>query len=123
MGDSDPAATYGHVARECRARGIAFLFLREKTGEKDRLTPRLKEIFGGPVIANDSLTPEDGERLLSTGEADAVSYGRPFIANPDLVERFAKRAPLNEPDPSTFYGGGREGYLDYPTLDEATAAA
>src|SRR5690606_1316384 len=56
MGDSDPAGTYGHVARECRAKGIAFLFLREKTGEKDRLTPRLKEIFGGPLIANDSLT-------------------------------------------------------------------
>lgn len=123
MGDSDPLTTYGHVARECRARGIAFLFLREKLEEAPRLTPRLKEIFGGPVIANDSLTREDGERLLASGEADAVSYGRPFIANPDLVERFARQAPLNEPDPSTFYGGGREGYVDYPTLNMPTAAA
>lgn len=123
MGDSDPLATYGHIARECRARGIAFLFLREKLEENPRLTPRLKEIFGGPIIANDSLTLEDGEKLLASGEADAISYGRPFIANPDLVERFARHAALNEPNPSTFYGGGREGYIDYPTLKEPTAAA
>lgn len=60
---------------------------------------------------------------IAAGDADLVSFGRPFIANPDLPERMRLDAPVVEPDPSTFYGGGAEGYVDYPTLDEEGAAA
>ena len=122
-GDSDPAATYGHVARECHARGIAFLFIREGIDEEHRVTPHLKKVFGSAIIANDGLSREEGERLLASGEADAISYGRPFIANPDLPRRFALGAPLHEPDASSFYGQGPRGYIDYPALDSRFAAA
>ncbi|WP_193211316.1 alkene reductase [Luteolibacter marinus] len=115
--DSDPAATYGHVARECSARGIAFLFVRESLQAEPRFSKGLRDAFNGAFIANQELSREAGERLVESGEADAVSYGRLFIANPDLVERFAAGAPLNEPDPSTFYGGTEKGYTDYPTLE------
>jgi 2,4-dienoyl-CoA reductase-like NADH-dependent reductase (Old Yellow Enzyme family) len=121
--DSDPAATYGHVAREATARGIAFLFVREALGANPRISKGLREAFSGAFIANQELTKEQGEALLADNEADAISYGRLYIANPDLVERLAANAPLNEPDASKFYGGGREGYLDYPTLEEVGQVA
>ena len=63
------------------------------------------------------------QALLDEGKADAVAYGKLFIANPDLPIRFAKGAPLNTPDPTTFYGHGPEGYIDYPALEEATVSA
>ncbi|HEU0052051.1 MAG TPA: hypothetical protein VFQ39_02695, partial [Longimicrobium sp.] len=59
---------------------------------------------------------------LAAGVADLVSFGVPFLANPDLVRRYRERAPLNEPDRATFYGGGEQGYTDYPTLDEVHAS-
>jgi 2,4-dienoyl-CoA reductase-like NADH-dependent reductase (Old Yellow Enzyme family) len=119
MGDSDPAGTFGYVAAECRKRGIAFLFAREGQ-EEPRLAPGLKKIFAGPFIANQALSLEEGESLLAAGDADAVSWGRPFIANPDLVKRHAEDAPLNDPDPDTFggIGHGPKGYIDYPFLGE-----
>jgi 2,4-dienoyl-CoA reductase-like NADH-dependent reductase (Old Yellow Enzyme family) len=116
--DSDPAATYDHVARECSARGLAFLFVRESLQANPRFSKGLRESFTGAFIANQDLTREQGGQLVSNHEADAISYGRLFIANPDLVERLAADAPLNEPDPSSFYGGTKKGYTDYPTLDE-----
>jgi 2,4-dienoyl-CoA reductase-like NADH-dependent reductase (Old Yellow Enzyme family) len=116
--DSDPAATYGHVARECSARGLAFLFVRESLQANPRFSKGLREAFTGAFIANQELTREEGNRLLTNHEADAISYGRLYIANPDLVERLATDAPLNEPDTSSFYGGTEKGYTDYPTLEE-----
>lgn len=118
MGDSDPAAIYGHVARELGARKIAFLCVRE-TLEEPRLAPMMRAAFGGVCIANDSFTRESAEAVLATGEADAVAFGKLFIANPDLVQRFALRAPLNAWNTATFYAEGAEGYLDYPALAEA----
>jgi 2,4-dienoyl-CoA reductase-like NADH-dependent reductase (Old Yellow Enzyme family) len=115
MGDSDPAATFGHVAREAGKRGIAFLFAREGLAEP-RIGPALKAAFGGPFVANQALTLQQGEQLVRSGEADAVSWGQLFIANPDLPRRYAAGAPLNTPDPATFYGAGPEGYTDYPAL-------
>ncbi|MGI9243656.1 MAG: alkene reductase [Verrucomicrobiales bacterium] len=115
MGDSDPRALFSYVARECGTRGIAFLFAREGIKEP-RLAPIMKELFGGALIANQELSREDGESLLAAGEADAISWGQQFIANPDLPERFAKGADLNEPRPETFYADGAEGYTDYPSL-------
>jgi 2,4-dienoyl-CoA reductase-like NADH-dependent reductase (Old Yellow Enzyme family) len=115
MGDSNPAATFGYVAREAGKRKIAFLCARESLDEP-RLGPMMKKEFGGVFIANQQLTLESGETLLAKGEADAVAYGQLFIANPDLPLRFAKHAPLNTPDAETFYAQGARGYTDYPFL-------
>ena len=114
MGDSDPATTFGYVAREAGRRNIAFLFLREGMAEP-RLGPSIKEAFGGAVIANQQLTFDNAEALVQSGEADAASWGQLYIANPDLPERFAAGAPLNDPVPETFYGSGPQGYTDYPS--------
>lgn len=115
MGDSNRAETFGYVARELGKRGIAFICAREKEGA-DSLGPQLKQLFGGVYIANERFTKEQSNRWLAEGKADAVAFGIPFIANPDLPARLAADAPLNEPDSSTFYGSGPVGYLDYPTL-------
>jgi len=116
MGDSNPLATFGYVARELGRRGLAFLCVRESLGP-DRIGPQLKAAFGGAYIANEKFTRESAGELLAAGEADAVAFGVPYIANPDLPVRFALEAPLNEPDPDTFYGPGAKGYTDYPFLD------
>ena len=116
IGDSDPAATFGYVARELGERKIAFICTREHSGA-DRLSPRLREIFGGPLIANENFDLGSAQRVLADGEADAVAFGRLFIANPDLPARLASGAPLNTPEPATFFASGVEGYTDYPTLD------
>lgn len=115
MGDSDPLATFGHVAHELGKRKIAFLFSREYVDE-DRIGPKLKAAFGGVYVANERLTAESAQILLSAGEADAVAFGQLFIANPDLPRRLLLNAPLNEPDPKTYYGATTKGYIDYPIL-------
>ena len=120
MGDSNPAQTFGYVARELGRRRIAFLCARESVGP-GRLGPELKRAFGGVFIANEQFTRESAEQAVSAGEADAVAFGKLFIANPDLPERFATGAPLNPPDPTTFYASGPKGYTDYPALETATA--
>jgi 2,4-dienoyl-CoA reductase-like NADH-dependent reductase (Old Yellow Enzyme family) len=115
MGDSDPAATFGYVARELGKRRIAFICSREALGD-DRLGPALKAAFGGVYIANEKMTKLTAERLLAAGDADAVAFGQMFIANPDLPRRLQLDASLNEPRPETFYRPGAEGYTDYPAL-------
>ena len=116
MGDSNAAATFGYVARELGKRKIAFIAAREALGES-RLGPQLKAAFGGPYIANERFTKESAQQVLDAGEADAVAWGQLFIANPDLPRRFELNAPLNEPNPSTFYAEGEAGYTDYPALE------
>lgn len=115
MGDSNPRETFGYVARELGKRGVAFICTREKEGE-DSLTPYIKEQFGGLVIANERFTKAQANAWLAAGKADAVAFGIPFIANPDLVDRLAQDTALNEPRPELFYGQGPVGYLDYPRL-------
>ena len=115
MGDSDRLATFSHVATELGKRGIAFLCAREAQGP-DSLGPALKKAFGGIYIANEKFTRESADAIIATGDADAVAFGVPAIANPDLVERFTKNAPLNPPNPATFYASGATGYTDYPAL-------
>lgn len=114
MGDSNPAALFGHVAKQLGRRRIAFLFLREPVSTPDPLTPTLKSLFGGPVIANDGYTRRDADEILRRGAADAIAWGQLYIANPDLAERMISSDPLNKPDPDTFYAGGTRGYTDYP---------
>jgi 2,4-dienoyl-CoA reductase-like NADH-dependent reductase (Old Yellow Enzyme family) len=98
---------------------VAFLFIRETEGE-DSLLSHLKATFAGPIIANEEMDAADGRRLVEGGIADAVAFGRDYIATPDLAERIAAGAPLNEPDPATFYPQpGQDpsvGYTDYPVL-------
>ena len=118
MGDSDPAGTFGHLARELGKRRIAFLCAREKEGP-DSLGPQLKAAFGGVYIANEGFTKEIADQALAAGWVDAVAFGKAFIANPDLPERFRMNAALNPPVQSTFYSPGPKGYTDYPPLRAA----
>jgi N-ethylmaleimide reductase len=83
------------------------------------LTAAIRELFGGPVIGNGGYTRDDAERVLAAGGADAVSFASSYLANPDLPERLRLGAPLNQPDPATFYTGGERGYIDYPGLSAA----
>jgi 2,4-dienoyl-CoA reductase-like NADH-dependent reductase (Old Yellow Enzyme family) len=122
MGDSDLPATFGHVARELGKRGIAFICARESLKEP-RLGPQLKAAFGGVYVANEGFTQESAEAVLAAGEADAVAFGKLFIANPDLPRRFALGAPLNAWNADTFYAPDAQGYTDYPSLPQTAEAA
>ncbi len=121
MGDSNPTATFGYVARELGHRGLAFLFAREPL-DHEALGPQLKEQFGGVFIANQGLTGPSARDAITAGLADAVAFGQAAIATPDLVERLRVGAPWNAPDPGTFYGDGPAGYLDYPQLATSGSA-
>ena len=120
MGDSDLPSTFGYVARELGKRKIAFVCARESLKEP-RLGPALKKAFGGVFVANEGFTQETAEAALAADEADAVAFGKLFIANPDLPDRFRIGAPLNSWNSQTFYSDGPEGYTDYPALQEVAA--
>ncbi len=115
MGDSDLAGLFTKVASELGKRKLAFLCARENF-HQEPLGPRMKAAFGGVYIVNEGFTAESAREAIFQGKADAVAFGKSAIANPDLVERFRIRAGFNDPDPSTFYGKGPKGYLDYSTL-------
>ncbi len=115
MGDSDRAATFGHVVDELAERKLAFIASREAEGP-DSLGPKLKRRFGGTWIANEKFTLESANAAIQRGDADAVAFGKAFIANPDLVERFRAGAALDAPQPETFYAGEENGYTTYPRL-------
>ena len=110
-----------HLAREFGRRGIGYLHVAEPDwagGPRltDAFRRALREAFDGMLVFCGGYTADSAEQLIASGVADAVAFGRPFIANPDLVERFRRSAALNEPDRATFYGGGEQGYVDYPAL-------
>ncbi len=117
--DSDVATTFNYVARELKRRGAAFVCVRESLGGGERFGPGIKAAFGGPYIANEMFDRASAEQVLAGGEADAVAWGKMFIANPDLPARLAQDGPYNTPDPSTFYAPGPHGYTDYPALQPA----
>ena len=121
MGDSDPTTTFSYVAREAGKRGLAFLCAREGLGAK-RIGPILRREFAaanptGKYIANEGFTAETAQQVIDAGEADAVAFGKAFIANPDLPQRLESGARLNPPRPELFYASGPEGYVDYPALE------
>jgi 2,4-dienoyl-CoA reductase-like NADH-dependent reductase (Old Yellow Enzyme family) len=120
VSDSNPAATFGYVAEQLGNRGLAFICAREAQ-KPDSLGPQLKKAFGGTYIANEGFTQESAEKIIAAGDADAVAFGKLFIANPDLPKRFALSAKLNEWDSNTFYVPGAKGYTDYPALEDALA--
>jgi 2,4-dienoyl-CoA reductase-like NADH-dependent reductase (Old Yellow Enzyme family) len=115
MGDSDAAATFTYVARELGKRGIAFICAREGL-DGERLGPMMKKAFGGVYIANEQITAESAQQLLESGEADAIAFGKWFIANPDLPKRLRTGAALNPARAELFYHASAEGYTDYPAL-------
>jgi 2,4-dienoyl-CoA reductase-like NADH-dependent reductase (Old Yellow Enzyme family) len=119
ISDSNPSATFSYVAREMGKRKIAFIFAREFQAP-DSLGPQLKKEFGGVYIANEKFTQAAAEKIINEGFADAVSFGLPFISNPDLPRRFAEKLPLNETNFSTIYSEGPVGYIDYPFYKQVT---
>ncbi len=119
MADSRPEALVTYVAQELSRRAIAFLEIRHEDHslpEEQAILQIARRHFHGVLMSNGSYTRESGESTVACGAADAIVYGRPYIANPDLVERFAKQASLNEVNYDRLYGGGPDGYSDYPAL-------
>ncbi|WP_088958779.1 alkene reductase [Variovorax sp. HW608] len=118
VSDSHPETTFGYVASELGKRGLAFLFIRETRGP-GALLEKLKREFGGAIIANDGFDFTAGAEAVKQGLADAVAFGKDYIANPDLVHRFKIGAPLNPVVAETIYdlpASGARGYTDYPSL-------
>ncbi|WDY58943.1 alkene reductase [Pseudomonas sp. PSKL.D1] len=115
MGDENRAETFTYLARELGQRGIAFICSRENEAD-DSIGPLIKQAFGGPYIVNEGFDKASANAALAKGTADAVAFGVPFIANPDLPARLAADAPLNEARGETFYSQGAVGYIDYPRL-------
>jgi 2,4-dienoyl-CoA reductase-like NADH-dependent reductase (Old Yellow Enzyme family) len=140
MGDSNRLGTFSYIAQELGKRKLGWIAAREalvgngtklvdsqgrpkEIANPESIGPTLKQIFGGPFIANEEFDQATAERFLAEGKADAIAFGKLFIANPDLVERFARHAPLNAWDTATFYSGGEKGYVDYPALQSDLASA
>jgi N-ethylmaleimide reductase len=124
MKDSDPKATFGYVFQALNQFGLGYVHIMEPTeagirhGGTAIPASSLRPLFKGPVILNGGYNKEKGNEAISNGNADMISFGTLFLANPDLPERFKLNAPLNSPERSTFYGGDEKGYTDYPFLHE-----
>ena len=130
VNDSNPEPLFAAAAEVLNQIGIAFLELREPGpdgtfGATDvpRLSPLIRQHFKGPLVLNSDYGLNRAQADLASGLADAISFGRPFLANPDLVDRLREGAPLTPAQMATFYSQGAEGYTDYPTLAEEKAAA
>lgn len=125
--ESDPQTLFEHVVDRLNEFSLAYLHMVEgQTGGPRELADgqsieALRKRFAGAYIANNGYTREMAIDAVESGKADLVAFGRAFLANPDLVERLRRDAPLNEPDKATFYGGGEKGYTDYPVLAETLA--
>ena len=127
--DSNPQALFNHVVKSLNPFGLAYVHVVEGETGGPRYTipfdyPALHRCFDGVWMVNNGYDRKMAIDAVASGRADLVSFGRPFIANPDLVERLRENAPLNAlMGQETFYGGGAHGYTDYPTLDQSAAAA
>jgi N-ethylmaleimide reductase len=121
ISDSNPTATFMYIAQELDRRRIGYIHVVEgETGGARNIAPfnyrNLRKAFGGAYIANNGYTRELAAQTVLAGDADLIAFGRPFIANPDLVERLRVGAELNAVDQATCFGGGTVGYNDYPTI-------
>lgn len=123
MGDSNPIGLYSHVLSHLSELDIAYVSLIEARGdagmtiETPQAVDQLRPFWRKPLILAGGFTGASAEEAIRSGRADAVAFGRQFIANPDLPARLKSNAPLNDYDRSTFYGGGAAGYVDYPFLE------
>jgi N-ethylmaleimide reductase len=127
MYDSDPRALYTQLSEALNDLPLAYLHIVEPLpghpnfGSQEDVPPvgpNLRKSYKGPIIINGGYGKETAEKAVAEDAADLVAFGVPYLANPDLVERFRRNAPLNEPDEETFYGGDEKGYTDYPFLDQ-----
>lgn len=123
MKDSDPRETFGHLVAALDGLEIGYITLLEpnaKDAKKgvqiEHVVEALGPLISRPIIVNTGFDKDKGNAAIASGAADLVAFGVPYIANPDLVERFRADAALNKPDPETFYGEGPEGYTDYPAM-------
>jgi N-ethylmaleimide reductase len=129
MSDSDPAKHFGYFVEQLNRYHLAYLHVLEPSESDLRHggiavpTRYFRPIYNGTLMVNWDYDFEKGNEVIASGNADLVSYGKLFLANPDLPERFRLNAPLNQPNPATFYGGGAEGYTDYPSLQEQPVAS
>ncbi len=120
MHDSDPLATFGYTTEALNRFGLAYLHIIEvneadlRHGGTEVPTRHLRDRFTGTLMVNGGYDRDRGNAVLANGEADLVSFGTLFLANPDLPQRFALNVPLNQPDIASFYGGSEKGYTDYP---------
>ncbi len=124
--DSDPVKTFIAYAKALSSFNLAYLHIMEPYPDSGKafagepyVTPQIAKAYTGNITVNGGYDSGHGNEAVDTGLAEAVAFGVPFIANPDLVTRLKIGAPLNAPDPATFYGGGAEGYIDYPFLNKA----
>ena len=121
-GDSDSAGLFTQAAGALSNLKIAFLEMRASRPESTfrpgirQLVPAIRQAFTGTLVLNSDYLLDDAEKALRAGEADAIAFGRPFLANPDLPARLARRAALNAPNAKTFYTPGPAGYTDYPAM-------
>jgi N-ethylmaleimide reductase len=121
-GDSHSEALFTQAAQALNGLGIAFLEMRASRPDSTfraatrQLVPAIRRAFTGNLILNSDYGLDDAAQELRSGEADAIAFGRPFLANPDLPARFARKASLNPPNSKTFYTPGPAGYTDYPAL-------
>jgi 2,4-dienoyl-CoA reductase-like NADH-dependent reductase (Old Yellow Enzyme family) len=128
-GDSESESLFTQAAEALSALRIAFLEMRASRPESTfrpalrQLVPAIRRAFKGVLILNSDYSLDDASQALRLAEADAIAFGRPFLANPDLPARFVKRTALNAPNTNTFYTPGAAGYTDYPALTQATAIA
>jgi N-ethylmaleimide reductase len=126
-GDSNPQALFTYVVEQLDRFNLVYLHLVEGATGGPREVENgfdlqvLRKLFKGTYIANNGYDLALANTVLAQGQADLIAFGRPFIANPDLVERLKLGAPLNVMNPKTLYGGGAEGYIDYPALDQQAA--
>src|SRR3954447_17041148 len=128
ISDSNPQPLYDHIVDQLNALKLVYIHVVEgATGGPRDIAPfdygSLRKRFKGAYIANNGYDFELANEVLNADQADLIAFGKPYIANPDLVERLQRGAPLNAPDKSTFYGGSAKGYTDYPALGEAVEAA
>jgi N-ethylmaleimide reductase len=128
VSDSNPQQLLDHIVDRLNALNLVYIHVVEgATGGPRDIAPfdygSLRKRFERTYIANNGYDFELATKVLAANEADLIAFGKPFIANPDLVERLKRGAPLNAPDKATFYGGGAKGYTDYPALGEALDAA
>ncbi len=120
--EADAEVLYGFVAHRLGTLDLAYLHVLDSKPGFD-VRGLMRANYRGTLILNNGYTRDEAETDVAAGRADLVSFGVPFIANPDLPERFRLGAPLNTPDTATFYSGGARGYIDYPTLTELAKAA
>lgn len=115
--------TYVHLAKELNKLGLIYLHISLNENIPQETLMAIRESFTGILILSNGQTAASAENLLQSNQADLVGFGKSFLANPDLVERFRQQAPLNAPSFKTMYGGGAEGYTNYPLLDQQTENA